>query len=96
MFAHENFKYKLKDDCGLKEKEINGIISSIKKDAQDASINLLGFIDVKEVNKHYGKSISIYGMHDIDEFISECIAEYMNGTKKCRPIAKSIVAILLR
>ena len=54
----------------MKEKEINGIISSIKKDAQDASINLLGFIDVKEVSKHYGKSISIYGMHDIDEFIS--------------------------
>ena len=40
-----------------------------------------------------GNSVSKYANDNIDEFISECIAESM--TKKSRAIAKKVVRIII-
>lgn len=42
------------------------------------------------------KKLSRYGFDDIGEFISECVAEYVNNPKKARKTAKSVVEIILR
>jgi len=39
------------------------------------------------------KAVSLYAKDDIDEFISECIAESM--TKKARKTSKNVVNVIL-
>lgn len=67
-------------------------ISVIRKNILDGLTNLEES-DIIEVKKNM---LSEYGLADdaaLDEFISECVAEYCNG--KPRAIAKSVVDILL-
>lgn len=67
-------------------------ISAVRKEIFDSLTNL-DESDIIEVKK---RKLSIYGLDEnseIDEFISECIAEYCNGNP--RATAKKVVDILL-
>ena len=91
-------KLKLSDDWALKEANISDIMQSIQNKAFDEAKKIsesIDEMDVKVVKKYYEKQISSYGMQDIDEFMAECIAEYLNGDKKCRTTAKKVIHILL-
>jgi len=45
-----------------------------------------------ELNEAFGKKLSIYGMKNLEEFIAEGVAEYLNGSP--RAVAKQIYNIL--
>lgn len=55
------------------------------KEKRQKILNIMKSVD--------SKSISIYANKNIDEFISECIAESM--TKKARTVAKKVINIIL-
>lgn len=65
-------------------------------DLRQSILNDLTKLPESDIIKEKAKMLSVYGFDDtdgIDEFISESIAEYLNG--KPRPTAKKIVDILL-
>lgn len=55
------------------------------KEKRQKILNIMKSVD--------SKSVSIYANKNIDEFISECIAESM--TKKARTVAKKVISIIL-
>ena len=80
-------KIKLDDDWDLKKEEIRDIFTSIEKANPS---------DIKESASYLKNILSSYGMSDLDEFMAECIAEYLNGPSSCRETAKNVVEILMR
>ncbi len=85
--------------CNDKIKRISEIRDSIFADITDKfSLTSDSESDIikKDRNEYKRRILSRYGLdadEDIDEFISECIAEYVNG--KPRNTAKEVVEILL-
>ncbi len=77
----------LESGWGLKESKIRAIFDSINEKAAL-------FDSVKEKNKIFRSELSGYAMINVDEFIAEAVAEYMNNPKKCRIVAKRVVGIL--
>lgn len=71
-----------------KREEIENLRISIVNDLTDPD----GSVKMKEMK---GK-LSKYGFIDTDEFISESIAEYLNGPEKTRSTAKKVIEILQR
>lgn len=71
-----------------KKIEIENIRLSIIKDLTNGD----GSIKIKAVK---GK-LSIYGLYNTDEFISECVAEYFHNPQKARSASKKVAEILLR
>lgn len=67
-------------------------IDQIRKKLLDGLTNADGSVRIKELK---GK-LSKYGFVKTDEFISECVAEYVQNPKKARSPAKKVVEILLR
>lgn len=76
----------------------SGYVEKLKMitDFRQSILDDLTKLPESDIIKEKAKILSVYGIDDtdkIDEFISECIAEYLNG--KPRPTAKKIVDILL-
>jgi len=81
--ADPNYPAKLKKIQKMKDDFWSGLTSS----QEYATMNL---------RKEQGKVLSVYGLgedYDIDELISESVAEYLNG--KPRSFAKNVIDILL-
>ena len=55
----------------------------------------LTFFSDDDKMKKKGIILSKYAFESIDEFISECVAEYVNSPMKARSTAKSVVGIIL-
>ena len=76
----------------------SGYVEKLKMitDFRQSILNDLTKLPESDIIKEKAKLLSVYGLDDtdeIDEFISEGIAEYLNG--KPRPTAKKIVDVLL-
>ena len=73
--------------------EIEVIYNAVNKEAMQ-NINRLTNPTESDIIKARGKKLSSYGLVSIEEFISECVAEYQNGSP--RATAQSVVEILLK
>lgn len=51
-------------------------------------------MDQSEKNTYMKNRLSIYGFQNIEEFMSECVAEYTNSPNKSRETAKKVCEIL--
>lgn len=63
-------------------------------DEATLAISLLTDPTESDIIKARGKKLSSYGLVSIEEFISECVAEYQNGSP--RATSQSVVEILLK
>lgn len=75
------------DNWAIKLEKITEIKENIEKE-------LTFFSDDDKMEKK-GIILSKYAFESIDEFISECVAEYVNSPMKARSTAKSVVGIIL-
>ena len=66
--------------------EIKEIKSNLEKELTDRKPH-----DIIEIKK---KKLSLYGFSNTDEFISECIAEYVQNPNKARSTAKKVVSVI--
>ena len=73
--------------------EIEVIYNAVNKETMQ-NINRLTNPTESDIIKARGKKLSSYGLVSIEEFISECVAEYQNGSP--RATAQSVVEILLK
>lgn len=73
--------------------EIEVIYNAVNKEMMQ-NINRLTNPTESDIIKARGKKLSSYGLVSIEEFISECVAEYQNGSP--RATAQSVVEILLK
>ena len=90
-FRHEmghaivQYKQYTDDGWGLKLEKVQDIMNNILREAEH--------LDINQEKKLYASYLSRYAMQDIDEFIAEAIAEYLNQGKT-RNIANRIVMII--
>lgn len=92
-FRHElghALQERMKQDKSWEEKvsKIEKIIEEMKKELTD--------LDDSDIISYKKKKLSLYGFTNTDEFISECIAEYVNSPVKSRKTAKAVAEILLQ
>lgn len=85
--------------CWLQsQREVDGFADKIKE-IEDVRNDVLGQLtnDEKSDKILMRNKLSTYGLYpsaEVDDFIAECVAEYLNG--KPRVVAKNVVEILLR
>lgn len=74
-------------DWNVKRSKIEQIFQSLQNELTDLTSH-----DIIEFKR---KKLSLYGFSNVDEFISESVAEYFQNPKKARSTAKNVVSIIL-
>jgi hypothetical protein len=82
-------EHSLNDKNWNKKKEE---IEIIRSNIVSSLTNPDGSVKIKEK----ASKLSKYGFNDTGEFISECVAEYIQNPKKSRSTAKKIIEIIMR
>ena len=73
----------------------NEKIANIQKMLDELNLQLTNLSE-SDIIKFKKQKLSIYGFDDVNEFISESVAEYANSPSKCRETAKLVIEELLR